>query len=167
MFVCVATLMVLLAPAVLGNVQPAAQACSSLAVQSDKDAYTLGQVVIIAVTFRATLPSCAEPMLVQGYLLTIQVFNATNNEVYSWSHTTPASVNITESWTPTSVGDYSINATSWVTVLGNEVMMKGLEASKLIRVQDTIQSAATESLTLAAIAIISVAAGYLTLRHKR
>jgi hypothetical protein len=98
---------------------------------------------------------------------TNQVFNATNSEVYSWDHTVPASVNITESWTPTAVGDYSINATSWLTIPGNEVMMKGLEASKLIHVQDTEQSAATGPFTLVAIAIVAVAAGYLTLRHKR
>jgi hypothetical protein len=160
-------LMVLLAPTVSGTMQPAARACSSLAVQSDKDTYTLGQPVIIAVIFHATVPSCAEPMFVHGYLLTIQVFNAMNGEVYSWNHTVPASVNITESWTPTAVGDYSINATSWITIPGNEVMMKGLEASKLIQVQDTEHSAATESFTLAAIAIVAAAAGYLTLRHKR
>jgi len=166
MFVCAAMLMVLLAPTVSGTMQTAAQACSSLTVQSDKDTYTLGEPVIIAVTFHATLPSCAEPMFVHGYLLTIQVFNATNSEVYSWNQSVPASVNITESWTPTVVGDYSINATSWVTILGNEVMMKGLEASKLIQVQDTKQSA-TEWFPLAAIAIMAVAGVYLTLRHKR
>jgi len=107
-------------------------------------------------------------MFVQGYLLTIRIFNGTNGEVYSWNQTVPASVNITESWTPTAAGDYSINATSWVTILGNGAMTKGLAASKLIHVQDTYQSAATESFTLAvmAIAIIAVAAGYLTLRHK-
>jgi len=167
MFVYAAMLMVLLAPSVSGTMQPAAQACSSLTVQSDKDTYTLGQPVIIVVTFRATLPGCAEPMLVHGYLLTVQVFNATNSEVYSLNHTVPASVNITESWTPTAVGEYSINVTSWVTIPGNEVMMKALEASKLIHVQDTEQSAATESFTLAAIAIVAVAAGYLTLRRNR
>jgi hypothetical protein len=160
-------LMVLVAPAVSATMQPAVQACSSLTVQSDKDAYKLGQPVIIAVTFHATLPSCAEPMFVHGYLLTIQVFNATNSEVYSWNHTVPASVNITESWTPTTIGVYSINATSWVTIPGNEVMMKGLQASKLIDVKDTKEPAATESFTLAAIAIVAVAAGYVTTRRKR
>jgi hypothetical protein len=167
MYICAAMLMILLSLSISGMMQPAAQACSSLTVQSDKDTYTLGQPVIIAVTFRATLPSCAEPMFVHGYLLTVQVFNATKSEVHSWNYTVPASVNITESWIPTAMGDYSINATSWVTIPANEVMMKGLEASKLIHVQDTKQPAATESFTLAAIAIVAIAAGYLTTRRKR
>jgi len=165
-FVCAAMLMILLASA-SGTLQPATRACSSLTVQSDKDTYMLGQPVIIAVTFHGTLPGCAEPMFVLDYLLTIQVFNATKSEVYSWNHTVPPSANITESWTPTAVGDYSINATSWITIPGNEVMTKGPEASKLIHVQDTEQFASTESFTLAPIAIMAIAAGYLTLRHKR
>jgi len=167
MFVCVAMLMIPLASAVSGTLQPAARACSSLTVQSDKDTYTLGHPVIIAVTFHGTLPGCAEPMFVRGYLLAIQVFNATNSEVYSWNHTVPASANTTASWTPTAVGDYSIYAASWITIPGNEVITKGLEASKVIHVQDTKQSAASELFGLAPIAITAIAAGYLTLRHKR
>jgi len=158
--------MVLFVSTVSAAMQPTAQACSSLTVQSDKDTYTLGQPVIIAVTFHATLPSCVAPMFVHGYVLTIQVFNAANDEVYSWNHTVPGFVNVTESWTPTSVGDYSINATSYLTIPGNDLMTRGLQAYKVIHVQDPERSMTIEALTLSVIAIVAVAAGYFVFRRK-
>ena len=167
MFVALAVLMILFAPTLSGTTQPAAQACSSLTVQSDKDTYTLGQPVIIAVTFHVTLPSCMQPMFAHGYLLTIQVFNAANSEVYSWNHTAPGSVNITESWTPTTIGDYSINATSWLTLPGNDLVTKGLEASKLIQVQDSTQSTTQVWLAAGVITVLAVTLGYLFKRRKK
>jgi len=159
-------LMVLVAPMVSGTMHPAVQACSSLTVQSDRDTYTTGDPVAITVSFHALLPGCMQPMFVHGYVLTIQIFNATNGEVYSWNHTIPGSVTINESWTATTAGAYSINATTWLTIPGNDLMTKGLEANKVIQVQDPQQLTAIE-LTLGALATLAVAGGYLILRRSR
>jgi len=157
--------LLLIAPAMSTTVPTQNHPCSSLIIQTDKESYTLGEPVVITINFAALLPGCVESMIVHSYLLTIQVFNSSNHEMYSSNHTTPGTTKIAESWTPMAIGDYSINATSWVTFPGNDLMTRQLQAYKLIQVQDPEQWL-TFGVT-GIVAALAVAASYLTIRHRR
>ena len=116
------------------------RACSSLTVQTDKDSYMVSDPVVITINFVALLPGCVEPMIAHDYVIMIQVFNSENHVAGSFNRTTSGTIIITESWTATASGDYSVNATTWFRLVGNDLMMKTLQASKQIHVQDSAQS---------------------------
>jgi len=128
-------LLVLVAPGVYGSVSVNDHPCSSLAVQSDKDTYRIGESVNVTVSYAPVLPGCVEFMIAHDYVITIQILNGSNSVEYSSNHTTTGALTIHDQWTPLATGDFTINATSWFRLLGGDSMMKQMEASKLIHVQ--------------------------------
>jgi len=116
------------------------RACSSLTVQTDKDSYMVSDPVVITINFVALLPGCVEPMIAHDYVIMIQVFNSKNYVVGSFNRTTSGTIIITESWTAIASGDYSVNATAWFRLAGDDLMTKTLQTSKQIHVQDSAQS---------------------------
>lgn len=142
-------------------------ACSSLKVQTDKESYTVSETVVITVDFNALLPGCVEPMIAHNYVITIQVLNSENSVVISYNRTTSGGAVITETWTPTVPGDYSVNATSWFRLLGNDFMTKTLQASKLIHVEDSAQSTMQGWLAPASVAILVASLGFWIFKKNR
>jgi hypothetical protein len=116
------------------------QACSSLVIQTDTDNYTIGEPVKITVTFSPLLPGCVEPMIAHDYVIQILVLSALNQTVYSSTNATAGTLTLHETWTPTTTGDYLIQASSWFRLLGNDFMTKEMEASTTIHVHDPVES---------------------------
>lgn len=156
-----ALVLVSLLPAISGTVSPNGKACSSLVVQTDQDDYAIGEPVNITVTFYSLLPGCMEPMIAHNYVLQIQVLNASNQTAYSSTHVTAGALIVSEKWTPTIVGDYTIIASAFFRLLGEDVMTKTLGASTTIHVHDPAQP--TPGFELLAIGVLGIAAAALSL----
>jgi len=148
-------------PAISGTVSDNVRACSSLIVQTDKNDYAVGEPVNITVTFLSLLPGCMEPMIAHNYVIQIQVLNASNQTAYSSTRVTAGALIVSEKWTPTIVGDYTIIASAFFRLLGNDVMTKTLGASTTINVHDPAQP--TPGYELIAIGVIVIAAAALSL----
>lgn len=148
-------------PTLAGSASINVQACSSLVVQTDKGDYAIGESVNITVTFLSLLPGCMESMIAHDYVLQIQVLNASNQTAYSFTHVTAGALIVSEEWTPTTAGGYSIIATAYFRLLGEDVMMKALGASTTIQVHDPTQP--TTGFEFVAIGIVVIAAAALSL----
>jgi len=115
-----------------------AHPCSSLVVQTDSGDYAIGAPVKITVAFLSLLPGCMEPMIAHDYVVQIEVLSASNRTVYTSSHVTARALMISETWMPATAGVYTINASAYFRLLGDEsIMTKTLESSATIRVHDT------------------------------
>lgn len=157
----VALALSLFAPTISGSVPASDRACSSLVVKSDKDTYTIGESVGITVTFLPLLPGCVEPMIAHDYVIQIQVLNASNQTAYTSTNVTSGPLTIHEAWTPTATGGYTIIASAFFRLLGDESMVKSLEASTTINVHDPTQP--TPGFEFVAIGVVGLAAVTLTL----
>jgi len=140
------------------------QACSSLVVQTDAGNYAVGHPVNITVTFASLLSGCVEPMIAHDYVIEIQVLNASNQTVYSSGNVTAGALTIHEIWTPTATGDYTIEASSWFRLLGNDFMIKQMEASTTVHVHDPVQSTVSR-LWIWAIGLVGIFAATLGIIH--
>ncbi|MGA8903873.1 MAG: hypothetical protein WB661_02560 [Candidatus Bathyarchaeia archaeon] len=148
-------------PAISGTVSDNVRACSSLIVQTDMNDYAVGEPVNITVTFLSLLPGCMQPMIAHDYVVQIQVLNASNQTAYSSTHVTAGALIVSEKWTPTSVGDYTIIASAFFRLLGNDVMTKTLGASTTIHVHDPAHP--TPGFEFIAIGVVGITAVALSL----
>jgi hypothetical protein len=124
--------------------------------------------VNITVTFLPLLPGCMEPMIAHDYVILIQVLNASNQTAYTSTNVTSSPLTIHEAWTPTATGDYTIIASAFFRLQGNESMMKPLQASTTIRVHDATQP--TPRFEFVAIGVVGLAAVTLSLfflKHRK
>ena len=133
-----------LLPAIAASSSVSDLACSSLVLETDKDSYLVGESVNITVHFSPILPGCLEPMIAHDYVLTIQILNDAHNVVYSSSNATPVGIVFHESWIPVARGEYTLNATSWWRLMGDDLMMKQLETLRIIHVQGPNQCMMSE-----------------------
>lgn len=122
------------APSISGDVS-IRESCSSLVIQTDKDTYLTGESVSITVTFVHLMPGCFEFMIAHDYVIMLTVMNSAKGQVYSYSNATVGNLTIHEVWNPPDIGNYTIVASSWLRLAGNESMVKQLEVSKAILVQ--------------------------------
>jgi hypothetical protein len=148
-------------PTLAGAASIKVQACSSLVVQTDKGDYAIGEPVNISVRFLSHLPGCMEPMVAHDYVIQIQVLNASNQTAYSSTYVTPSALTASEKWTSTTVGYYTIIASAFFRLAGDDVMMKTLEASTTIHVHDPSQP--TAGFEFVAIGVVGIAAIALSL----
>jgi hypothetical protein len=148
-------------PTLAGAASISVQACSSLVVQTDNGDYAIDEPVNITVTFLSLLPGCMEPMIAHDYIVQIQVLNASNQSTYSSTHVTAGALTVSEEWTPTTAGGYTIIASAFFRLLGDDVMMKTLEASTTIHVHDPAQP--TPGFEFIAVSIVGIAAVTLSL----
>jgi len=158
---------VLAIPTIAGSVSVNDRACGSLVIQPDRGTYTLGESVNITVNFAPLLPGCAELMIAHDYVIKIQILNSSNNEQYSSTHVTTGPLTIHEVWTPVEKGNYTIKASSWLRLAGGNSLVKGLEASRTILVQDPGQSMMPETIPIAlgVIGVLAVTLAYLFFKH--
>jgi len=133
-------------------------------VQTDADSYAVGHPVSITVTFASLLSGCVEPMIAHDYVIEIQVLNSSNQTVYSSGNVTGGALTIHEIWTPTATGDYTIEASSWFRLLGNDFMIKQMEASTTVHVHDPVQSTMSR-LKIWAIGLVGIFAATLGIMH--
>jgi len=140
---------------------PNGQACSSLVVQTDKRDYAIGEPVNITVSFVSLLPGCMQPMIAHDYVIQIQVLNASNQTAYSSTNVTAGALRVSEIWAPTSAGGYTIIASAFFRLLGDDIMIRTLVASTKIDVHDLAQQ--TPEFKPVAIAIVVIAAATLSL----
>jgi hypothetical protein len=142
--------------------------CSSLVVKTDRWDYDIGEGVNITVTFVSLLPGCVEPMIAHDYVVKIDVLNVSNQTVLSSSNVTARALMISEVWTPERAGEYTIIASAYFRLLGDESMVKMLESSATIRAHDIAQQIPEfGSLTVDVLGIIGVAALSLLIRGRR
>ncbi len=148
-------------PVLAGAASINVRACSSLIVQTDRDDYAVGERVNITVTFLPLLPGCMQPMIAHNYVIQIQVLNASNQTTYSSTHVTADALIVSEKWTPTTAGGYTIIASAFMRLLGNDAMTKTLGASTTIHVHDPAQP--TPGFELIVIGVVGIAAVALSL----
>jgi hypothetical protein len=144
------------------------QACSSLVVRTDKGDYGIGEPVNITVTFLSWLPGCMVPQVAHDYVIQIQVVNTSNQTVYSSTHVAAGALTVSEEWRPTALGGYTIIASAFFRLLGDDVMMKTLEASTTIHVHDPVQSIAEfQFVAIGAVGIAAVALSLFFLKRRK
>ena len=144
-----------------------AHACSSLAVKTDRGDYKIGEAVDITVTFVSLLPGCVEPMIAHDYVVEIDVLNVSNQTVFSSSNVTARALMISEVWTPATAGEYTIIASAYFRLLGDESMAEMLESSATIRVHDIAQQVPEFALVTISVLGIGVATLSLLVRARR
>lgn len=154
----------------LGTVFPAGTAltspCSSLVVQTNKHDYTIGEPVNITVNFLSHLPGCMIPMIARDYVVQIEVLNISNQTLYSASHVTAGTLMASDTWIPSTVGDYTITASAYFRLLGYQT--KTNEASTTIRVYDPAQQVPEfELVAFGVLGVAVVALGLLLLSRMR
>ena len=135
--------------------------CSSLVVRTDKGDYAVGEPVTITVTFHPLLPGCAMPMIAHDYVVQIDVLNVSNQTLYSVSNLTGATLMVSETWIPTTAGEYTITASAYFRLLGEEFMTKMLEASTTIRTYAAMQMPEFGLIAVGGLAFAVVALGLL------
>jgi hypothetical protein len=154
-------------PAVAAAASINGHLCSSLVVRTDRGNYDIGEVVNITVTFVSLLPGCVEPMIAHDYVVKIDVLNVSNQTVFSSSNVTARALMISEVWTPESAGEYTIIASAYFRLLGDESMAKMLESSATICVHDIAQQIPEFGLLTVGVLGIGVAALSLLIRERR
>jgi hypothetical protein len=157
-------------PAVAAAASADVHACSSLVVKTDRADYDIGEAVNITVTFVSLLPGCVEPMIAHDYVVKVDVLNVLNQTVFSSSNVTARALVISEVWTPEAAGEYTIVASAYFRLLGDESMVKTLESSATIRVHDIARQIPEFGLVTVGVLGIGVAAALSLLvlgRRKR
>jgi len=145
--------------------------CSSLVVRTDKQAYTTGETVNVSIDYVHLLPGCFEIMIAHDYVIKVEIMNSQNTTEYSYSNATAGNLVMHLPWKPAEKGDYTVEASSWMRLAGNESMVKHLEDSIAIRVQDPPAGATLltefDSTTVGALAIFAVTIVLTLMRHGR
>jgi hypothetical protein len=146
--------------------------CSSLVVRTDKDAYTTGQVVNVSVDYVHLLPGCFEFMIAHDYVIKVEILNSSNMTEYSHSNATAGNLVMHLSWKAAQEGEYTVKASSWLRLAGDESTVKQLEDSVVIRVQDptegtTVLAPEFDLATVGALTIVAVTLVLALTRHGR
>jgi MYXO-CTERM domain-containing protein len=139
-----------------------------LVVRTDKTDYAVGETVNITVSFVSLIPGCVLPMIVDDYLVKVEVLNVANQTLYSSSHTTARSLNMSEPWTPTMAGEDTIVVSAYFRLPSDEsVMWEILETSTEIHVHEPVQTTPAYDKAAAGALGVVVVVGLLFLRRRK
>jgi len=162
MVVLGATMLILASSASEAN----AQACSSLTVQTDRGSYVVGDSVEITINFTPLLPGCVGVMIAHDYVVKTQILNDANQTVSAWSNETVGPLTVHKIWTPVVKGNYTIQASAWFRLSGDEAMTQQLQTATTIHVQDAATSSMSELTSAGFVAALILGATFLLLAAK-
>jgi hypothetical protein len=87
--------------------------CRSIAVDTDKSDYILGETVGITVDFEHLKPGCVEAAVLHTHEIRLEVVDSEQRAVRSWRWETEGDLEKTIYWRPDKAGDYVVWASSW------------------------------------------------------